>query len=167
MNFKFINFYEREILFKHLHGILTTRLRLYNIKRAASPNCERCSMIEDNLHMFSECAKVKNVVSYFKVLVETVCDVDSFNMRDVLYLQKLSNNKLQCNTLIVLTSTLVGTIWLSRESTRDIDVSYFKMKLLSHFKMLLLIPKVKMSRVFTEKYCMLPETMEDIVYMRN
>ena len=60
LNFKYINLSERDILFKHLHGILTTKLRLFNIKQVASPLCNRCNIIEDNLHMFSLCSKVKH-----------------------------------------------------------------------------------------------------------
>ena len=110
LNFRFINIHERELMFKFLHGILTTRLRLFNIKQASSPQCNRCGMVEDNLHMFNACVKVKHIVIYFKNLVETLCDVKNLDMRDVLYLQKLSNNKLECNTLVVLTSAFIGTI---------------------------------------------------------
>ena len=159
LNFRFVNIYERELMFKFLHGILTTRLRLFNIKQASSPQCKRCSMVEDNLHMFNECVKVKHIVIYFKNLVETLYEVKNLDMKDVLYLRKLSNNKLECNTLVVLTSAFIGTIWYNRDTINDIDIVNFKMKLLSHFKLLSLIPKMNINLYFTEKYCRLPEIL--------
>ena len=58
LNFKYINIREREIVFKYLHEIITTKKRLHQIKRANSPLCELCNVIENTKHMFQECIKV-------------------------------------------------------------------------------------------------------------
>ena len=149
-------------MFKYLHGILTTKLRLFNIKQVASPLCERCNLVEDNLHMFSTCTKVKPLVLYFRNIIENVCDIKSCSMKDVLYLQNTTINKLQCNTLVVLTSTFIGTVWYFRNNINDIELANFMIKLLKHFNILLLILKEKMNLWFTEKYCRLPETVAEI-----
>ena len=48
---KFINSDDRNILFKYLHEILPNNLRLYNIKKKTSPNCDTCNLEESNLHV--------------------------------------------------------------------------------------------------------------------
>ena len=159
LNFKYVNIFEREIIFKFLHGILTNKLRLFNIKKIASPLCDRCNVVEDNIHMFSNCKKVENLVLYFKNVMKLVCDIKSFSMKELLYLQNKASNKLQRNTQIVLTSTFIATIWYNRDNINDIDIANFKMKLLSHFKVLSLIPILNMNMYFTEKYCRLPEIL--------
>ena len=83
-------------------------------------------MVEDNLHMFSLCSKVKIIVSYFRTIVEYVCDIKSFNMNKVLYLQNIVRNKVQCNTLIVLTSSFISTMWYNRDNDKDIELAWFK-----------------------------------------
>ena len=91
--------------------------------------------------------------------MEMVCDIKSFSMKDLLYLQNKASNKLQRNTQIVLTSTFIATIWYNRDNISDIDMVNFKMKLLCHFKLLSLIPNLNMNVYFTEKYCRLPEIL--------
>ena len=109
--------------------------------------------------MFSRCIKVENLVLYFKNVMKLVCEIKSFSMKDLLYLQNKASNKLQRNTQIVLTSTFIATIWYNRDNISDIDMVNFKMKLLSHFKVLSLIPILNMNMYFTGKYCRLPEIL--------
>ena len=115
-------------MFKSLHGILINKLRLFNMKKVVSPLCERCNLVEDNLHMFSVCPKVKLLVLYFRNIVKTICDTQTCNMKDLLYLQNTFSNKLQRNTVVVLTSTFIATVWYNRDNINDIELPNFKIK---------------------------------------
>ena len=86
LHLKYINITEREIVFKYLNNIITTKKRLYQIKRAESPLCELCDVIEDTKHMFCECIKVTVVKNYFKKLLRIICNIDSRNMNKILHL---------------------------------------------------------------------------------
>ena len=83
LNFKFINICDREIVFKLLHGILTTKKRLYQIKLSTSPLCELCNVNEDNEHMFYRCSKVTLIRNYFIDLLRNICGVESNNMNKI------------------------------------------------------------------------------------
>ena len=107
---------------------------------------------------------VKLLVLYFRNIVKTICDTQTCNMKDLLYLQNTFSNKLQRNTVVVLTSTFIATVWYNRDNINDIELPNFKIKLLSHFKILSLILRGSMDVWFTEKYCRLPETMTEINY---
>ena len=70
-----INSDNRSILFKYLHEILPNNLRLYNIRRKGSPNCDTCNMEENNVHMFYFCNKNKVMVKYLRVMLQTVLNI--------------------------------------------------------------------------------------------
>ena len=148
-------------MFKLFHDILTNKLRLFNIKKIASPLCNRCNVVEDNLHMFSICSKVKNLVLYFRNILKIVCGIKSTSMKDLIYLQNTGSNKLQRNTQIVLTSTFIATVWNNRDRTGNIEMSILRAKLLCHFRIISLILRDRMNSFFTEKYCRLTETLAD------
>ena len=55
LTFAYMDIHEREIMFKLLHNIITTKQRLYQIKRTNSPSCEIYHVNEDIKHILSEC----------------------------------------------------------------------------------------------------------------
>ena len=70
LNFKHVNLNEREITFKFLHNILTTKNRLFQIKKINSPLCPLCNTIENQLHMFVECKKdLLKIYAILKILI--------------------------------------------------------------------------------------------------
>ena len=86
MNFAYVDIRERELMFKFMHNILTTKKRLYQIKRADSPLCEICHVNEDIKHMFSECNKVSIVRDYFKVLLKYICGIECRDINKIRHL---------------------------------------------------------------------------------
>ena len=75
LNFKYVNVRDRDIIFKFLHGILTTKNRLFQIKKINSPLCSLCNQIENQLHMFVECEKIKNILVFFKEMLNKICKI--------------------------------------------------------------------------------------------
>ena len=51
--FKYICSDDRSVIFKFINEILPTKLRLYNMKRKPSPNCDTCNTVENNLHFIT------------------------------------------------------------------------------------------------------------------
>ena len=92
-------------------------------------------------------------------MIKKVCNVENCNITNILYLDTQSMSKLKRNTLVLTTSTLVGTIWYSRHKKSEIDPSAFKIKMLSHHNILSMILKDKMKKYFTEQYCNLATTL--------
>ena len=75
LQFKFIDIHDREVVFKHMHGILPTKLRLFHMKQKSSGLCQKCNVPEDNIHMFVECKKIKDIFLYFKTILKDVSEV--------------------------------------------------------------------------------------------
>ena len=140
-------------MYKHMHGILPTKLKLFQIKQSVSPLCDRCNVVEDNLHMFSQCQKVQIPFKYFLYLLNKVCKVENFNIQNVLYLDTQNISRQKRNTLVVITSTFISTIWFNRDTEPHIEPSVIRTKILSQHSMLKIILKEKMNFYFTEQYC--------------
>ena len=149
LHFKFINIREREIVFKYLNNIITTKKRLYQIKRAESPLCELCDVIEDTKHMFCECIKVTLVKDYFKRLLRIICNIDSRNMNKILHLDIVGHSNKDTNTAVVLTTSYISTIWFNRGNNVQIRPSLYQTSILKHKTLLSIILKNKMTKLFS------------------
>ena len=124
MNFVYIDIWGRELMFKFLHNIITTKMRLFQIKRADSPLCETCHVCEDKQHMFSDCVKVILIRDYFKDLLRNICGIENRCMNKILHLDIKSKSKQDTNTAVILTTAYISTVWLNRSSTTQIQMSH-------------------------------------------
>ena len=158
LNYKYVNIHVRDIVFKFLHNILTTKNRLFQIKRNDSPLCSLCNVVEDKVHMFIECRKVKDVLQYFKELLFKVCNVKSKGIVNTLHLDFKAKRK-DNNTAVILTSTYIGCIWFNRARVNCIEYHVYKTNLLKHHNILSLILKDKMSKNFNEKFANIDKTL--------
>ena len=159
MNFKYINIREREIIFKVLHGILTTKQRLHQIKKIDSPLCTLCNVNESITHMFCECIKVKNVMLYYKKILEFICNIRISSMSKLIYFDIKNENRIIDNTVIVLTAGYISNIWYNRDKELSINLDTYKLSILKHHHMLRIILKERMEKLFTESYCKLNESL--------
>ena len=62
LNFRYINVYDRNVMYKYLYEILPTNKRRYETQQRESPLCETCQVQESNIHKFYYCAKVQNYI---------------------------------------------------------------------------------------------------------
>ena len=153
INFRYINVYEREIIFKFIHEILPTNSKLYQMKQKNSPLCLLCNTREDSNHMFLKCKKIQNILEYFKTILLKVCNITYDNMEQILYLDIKSQSKKHLNTIIILTVQYIATVWYNRARDTHMDPVLFETNIVKHHKLLSLILKDKMQLLFTEKYC--------------
>ena len=153
LTFKFINIRDREIVFKYLHKIITTKERLFQIKRADSPLCELCNVNEDTKHMFYECYKVEMIKDYFENLIWIICGIDRPNINKILHLDIKAQSKKETNSAIILTTAYISTIWYNRVNNVQIHPSIYQTSILKHKTLLSLVLKNKMNEIFSYKYC--------------
>ena len=147
---------ERVITFKFLHNILTTKNRLFKIKKIDSPLCPLCNSVENQIHMFVECKKIENILVYFKYVINKICNLKNVNINKILHLN-FKANKNQYNTAIILTTAFIGCVWYNRGKTKCIEAHIYKTRLLKHNHILQIILKENMAKLFTENYCKLVE----------
>ena len=153
LTFAYMDIHERELMFKLLHNIITTKKRLYQIKRTDSPLCEVWHVNEDSKHMFSECIKLSLLNTYFKNLLRSLCGIECGNIIKTLHLDIKGQSKKDTNTAIILTSSYISTVWFNRASRVQIQPSLYQTSILRHKVMLSMILNQKMCKIFSEKYC--------------
>ena len=142
-----------------MHGILTTKQRLHQIKKIDSPLCTLCNVNESITHMFCECIKVKNVMLYYKKILEFICNIRISSVSKLIYFDIKNENRIIDNTVIVLTAGYISNIWYNRDKELSINLDTYKLSILKHHHMLRMILKERMEKLFTESYCKLNESL--------
>ena len=147
-----INSDNRSILFKYLHEILPNNLRLYNIRRKVSPNCDTCNMEDNNLHMFYFCNKIKVVIKYLRVLLQRILNIDNVNLIKLLFLDTTDLTNKDSNSVLAIISSFICTIWYNRGHTGD-KLIIFKKNIMTNIVNHKTIFKNKMPKIFNSQYC--------------
>ena len=117
--FKFICSDERCVLFKYMNEILPNRLRLYNIKRKPSPNCDSCNIEENNLHMVYYCKEIKQLLCFLRELLKEVLSRHDLSLMRLLFLDTSMLRLRESNTVVALVTNYICTIWYNRGHTGD------------------------------------------------
>ena len=108
--------------------------------------------------MFVECEKVKNILVFFKEMLNKICNIENFDLVKMLHLNCKANKK-QRNTAIILTTVYIGCVWYNRANTRSIEVQTYRASIIKHNHLLQLILGDNMKKLFTEKFCSVLENM--------
>ena len=107
---KFINIYDRQVMFKFLHEILPNKKKLnqwYN----SDPNCEVCGVEENNLHMVSYCLKIQRCKIVLFRIIYYLCFIDiERDFIKCLFFDFPKINKQVRNTLCIIMSAYIANI---------------------------------------------------------
>ena len=141
-----------------MHNILPTKKRLFQIKQKKSECCSICNVQENNVHMFVECDKIKELSKYFINVIKYLCDIRYIDMNKLIYLNFPLKNKKEINTVAILLASYLGTICYNRNQDL-LDICTYKVKVLKHFHIIKSILKENMQKTFTEKYCKLARSL--------
>ena len=151
--FKPINIYDRNIVFKYIHEILTNNKRLYNMRLRLSPLCNQCGIEESNVHLFLYCYKVQECIIWMKKLIFYLCNMDiGNNLLRCFFLDFPKVNKAIQNTLCIIICSYISFVWYNREEP-SLSINSFKAKMIRVQKSHMMIFKDKSDILFTENYC--------------
>ena len=153
VQFKYINIYDRHIVYKFLHEILTNNHRLFTMRRRDSPVCNTCGVSETNVHMFIYCFKVQDCLSFLHKLIFYLCNLNTGGnilRYFFMYFPKI-NKKIQ-NTLCIIMSSYISCVWANREC-QDNVLYRFRAKVIKEQNNHMLILDNKVNDIFTENYC--------------
>lgn len=152
LSFKFINSYDRSVIFKYVHEILPNRHRLYIINKISSANCTHCDVEENNMHMFYYCHQIKHLLAWFKKLLVQCLNTNQFSMIKLLFFDTTSFNKKNKNTATILVTDYICTIWNNRDNQCD-KIYLLKKRILKRFQYSQYIFKNKSEQMFSQVYC--------------
>ena len=152
LNFKYINIYDRHILYKYIHEVLPNNKRLYNIGSKMSPNCENCGIEETNIHMFLYCSRVQGCIRVMYKILFYFCNLDfKDNLLKLMFLEFPRIDRKIQNTLCIIISSYISCIWYNREDANFL-IYKLKAKIIREQKYHKLMLKDRMHNLFTENY---------------
>ena len=152
LNFKYIRITDREILFKYLYEILPTNKRLNQIKIEDSPLCKFCQIEDSNVHRFYYCGTVRECLSWLRKVLFYICGIQLNSLLKILYLDFPKIETRNMNSLCVLISGYITTVWYNRKDLRFIrNLVMAKFIRDQRFNLKLLGENAR--KVFSENYC--------------
>ena len=153
INFKYMNIYDRHIVYKYIHEILPNNKKLYNAGTKLSPNCDVCDLEETNIHMFLYCCKVQECAKVIYRLMFYFCNFNfEGTLLKLLFFEFPNIDKKIQNTICIIISSYISCIWFNRENPNYL-LYKFKAKIIKEQKLHKVILKEKMQDIFTENYC--------------
>ena len=152
ISIRYIDINNRSIIFKYIHEILPNKKKL-NIWYKTDPNCTSCNVEENNIHMVLYCCRVQKCKEILIKLVFYLCDVniDQYLLKCLFFDFPKISKKVN-NTLSIIISEYIATIWFNRESPDNLDYKFkARIKNLQFTHMNMLNNKGK--SLLTPNYC--------------
>ena len=163
---KFISSDDRSVLFKYMHEILPNKLRLYNIKKNLSPNCETCNIEENNLHMVYFCEDKKVLVQFLRVLLQKCLNITNLSLVKLLFLDTTGLNKKDSNTVTALVTSFICNIWYNRDNNGD-KLKIWKRSVIKKQSFQKIVLRNKMPKIFNNQYCKINMKFLDNIFIPN
>ena len=128
----------------------SNKKRLKDIRSIASSKCDHCTQEESNIHFVYQCEKHKDVVVWFKILLQKYCNLSNPQLIKLCYLVIPKMDKKFKNATIMFMSTFIVCMWQVRQSNMNYNTykSYIKRKLLQKQRLIKCILGNKMENIF-------------------
>ena len=114
---------ERGFIYRYIHESLATNQRLQLLKIRDNGNCESCGNPENAFHIFYFCKTIKYVVNWFERVVRDTCELESYNWLKILLYDIKGKSRKDRNTTIILITTYLYCLWISRKKGHNISQS--------------------------------------------
>ena len=152
LNFRHMNINHRNIMFKYIYEILPTNHRLAQIRIKDSPLCEYCDMDDTNSHKFYHCCMIQECILWLRKVLFYICGIQTNSLLKILYLDLPRIDKRNMNSLCVIISCYISTVWFNKTDLRYIK-NIVKASILKMQKFHKVMLNSKMEKIFSEKYC--------------
>ena len=114
LNMRFLGLKEKEVCFRFLHDTLATNVRLKMLNIRQDDNCISCDEREESMHIFYCCKHIKEIVLYFKLILNRCCNIWYDNFMRVIMFDFNSRSKKDEYTAVLLIVDYIYCIWISR-----------------------------------------------------
>ena len=120
----YINTYDKEIVYKHLHVCLATNKRLFSMNLINSSVCDKCTSGREQtpIHMFYQCQNVNEVYMWLLRVLLYICDFKPTSNIKCLYFDNTYSNRQQRNICNMFIVSYILTIWRTRKENLRIAI---------------------------------------------
>ena len=108
----------KDLRYRVLHYSTKTNRYMHKCTRDLNPECDYCRQTEDNIHLFIQCPKIKNIWAYCQ---STLTKLTGKNHDTEYHLLTLSVNKLNNHTTkltLTVIQIIIYEIWESRNNNK-------------------------------------------------
>ena len=151
LKFKYIPIHDRNIVFKFIHDIIPTHMKLYQMKLRNSPNCSFCPCEDTAIHKFYLCLKIQKAIKLVKNILEYVSNMKFQNIEKMLYLEIPNIQNKTKNSMIIIICNFISCTWLNRD-----NLEYMEEKIVSKIykekEFLLTTLNDKSKEIFCSRY---------------
>ena len=127
MNFKKIwkntykshgNSFTKDLHYRLLHYSTKTNMYMNKCSKETDPKCNYCKQNEENIHLFIQCIRIKNIWKYYQTILQKLT---GRNYNPEQYLLTLSVDKLNKNTTkltLTIIQIIIFEIWTTRNNNK-------------------------------------------------
>ena len=155
-----INQFDREIIYKHLHGQLATNSRLARMNIAnCTGTCPKCNDGREQtaLHLLYECTHIITFYQWFLSILMIICRFKPKSNIKFLYFDDSYLNAYQKRTINMLLSLYITIVWRTRKENLRIGIlkKQFIKKVVDNIEIRRQIPGQKLGKIYGEYLNML------------
>ena len=88
---------------------------MYKCSRDINPQCDYCGHTEDNLHLFIQCAKIRNIWKHYQTILTKLTAQNYTPQQHILTLNTSNTNK-NTTKLRITIIQIIYDIWQSRNN---------------------------------------------------
>ena len=107
-------------MYKYIYEILPTNHRLAQIRIRNDPLCEHCSLDDTNIHKFYHCGMIQECIQLLRKVLFYIGGLQTTSLLKILYLDIPKIDKRNMNSICVIISCYISTVWFNRSDLRYI-----------------------------------------------
>ena len=81
-----------------------------------NPQCDHCGEPEDNLHLFIQCIRIRNIWKHYQTILTKLTGKNYTPQQHILTLNTLTTNKNTTKLIITIIQIIIYEIWQSRNN---------------------------------------------------
>ena len=113
-----VNLFEKDVVYKHLHDVLTVKKRLFMLNLSENENCNICNVEESAIHLFYFCERIAPVFKAFLTMVKQICNFDPDNNIRFIYFDFKIKDRNRRNMCILLLYSYISAVWSFRNDNQ-------------------------------------------------
>ena len=111
-----INLFEKDLVYKHLHEVLTVKKRLMMLNLSDTANCHICNVEESAIHLFYFCPKIQSTFLMLLRTIKNLCDYEPTDKMKFIYFDFEIKDSRKRNVCVLLLYSYLSTVWSLRDN---------------------------------------------------
>ena len=89
---------------------------MHKCSRNINPQCNYCGQPEDNLHLFTQCVRIRNIWKHYQTILTKLTGKNDTPQQHILTLNTLNTNKKTAKLTRTIIQIITYEIWQSRNN---------------------------------------------------